>query len=132
MATKEFKGTKGRWFVERTSSEDGDFQGRILCESSIVKNPHDPSKLQIYIIAGEPEKRNGIANIHYEPDAQLIASAPKLLEALQETTTDLKLLLKNLRLEEEKFRNTRFEGYADVVEGWIKLNESAISSALGE
>ena len=77
----EFKGTKGEWYVERTSSEDGDFQGRILCKSSEKKSLHKDEP-QIYIIAGGPSKRNGVANIHCEANAKLIAAAPELLKSL--------------------------------------------------
>ena len=66
--------TKGKWYIERTSSKDGDFQGRILCESSEKKSPHS-DKAQVYRIAGEPCKLNGFANIHVEADAKLIAEA---------------------------------------------------------
>lgn len=67
--------TKGNWKIERTSLDDGDFQARILCESSTEKNIHNPSEPQIFIIIGENGKINGCANIHNEANAILIADA---------------------------------------------------------
>ena len=74
------KHTKGTWYVERTSVIDGDFQGRILCKSSEKLGTN--GKPQIYIIVGEPEKRNGRGNIYYEANAKLIAASPDLIEVL--------------------------------------------------
>lgn len=76
--------TKGKWFIERTSNEEGDFQCRILCESSEQRS-HESSykEPQIFIIVGECNKRNGVANIHHLGNAKLISAAPDLLEALQ-------------------------------------------------
>lgn len=75
--------TQGEWYVERTSSKEGDFQGRILCKSSEKTSPHSDDP-QVYRIAGEPCTRNGDGNIHVEADAKLIASAPELLSALDD------------------------------------------------
>lgn len=78
----EFKGTKGKWYVERTSSENADYQARIL--SNIGKIWHaGEQKEQIMIIVGEPQKINGQANIHVEANALLISKAPEMLEMLQ-------------------------------------------------
>lgn len=87
MSDLEFKGTKGNWYVERTSAEDGNFQARIL--SNVGKVFHaGEEKDQIIIIVGEPSKRNGQANIHWEPNANLIAASKDLLEALQSIEND--------------------------------------------
>jgi hypothetical protein len=82
---EEFKGTKGNWRVERTSTKNGDFQGRILCDSS-EKTSHETNhtKPQVYIVVGEFMKKNGHANIHNSAHAKLIAAAPEMFNALQE------------------------------------------------
>lgn len=66
---------KGLFYVERTSSVDDDFQGRILCKSSEKNGVLNSEEPQIYIIAGEPHGQNGAANIHIEAHADLIAEA---------------------------------------------------------
>ncbi|WP_185260348.1 hypothetical protein [Elizabethkingia anophelis] len=74
----EFKGTKGKWYVERTSEENSDYQARIL--SNVGKVFHAGElKDQIMIIVGEPKKQNGYANIHLEANAKLISKAPEML-----------------------------------------------------
>ena len=79
----EFKGTKGRWYIERTSEKDGDFQARILSNVGKAFRSGE-EKDQIMIIFGEPSKRNGYANIHSKANAQLISKAPEMLEMLRE------------------------------------------------
>lgn len=77
----EFKGTKGKWYIERTSTEDGDFQARILSNIGKVWQAGE-KKDQIMIIVGEPTKRNGQSNIHSKANALLISKAPEMLEML--------------------------------------------------
>ena len=88
----EFKGTKGKWYIERTSVQDGDFQARIL--SNVGKVFHaGEEKDQIVIIVGEPSKRNGQANIHSVANALLISKAPEMLEVLKGLVSDVGNLL---------------------------------------
>jgi len=78
----EFKGTKGEWFIERTSIEDGDFQARIL--SNVGKVFHaGQQKDQIMIIVGEPTKINGHANIHSKENASIISCSLEMFEQLK-------------------------------------------------
>lgn len=78
----ELKATKGTWYIERTSDENGDFQARIL--SNIGKVFHaGEEKEQIMIIVGEPSKRNGQANIHCVANALLISQAPEMFKMLE-------------------------------------------------
>jgi hypothetical protein len=113
----ETKHTKGKWYIERTSSKDGDFQGRILCKSSEVKDVHNHEKEQIYIIVGECMRRNGSSNIHHESNAKLIAAAPDLLEALNDCVNYLEKVADN------------FNGCTVEIDDLIPLSKEAIKKA---
>lgn len=70
------KHTPGPWRMERTTADSEDFQCRIMADNAF----RDGASA---IICGEPIKRNGRSNIHFEPDARLIAAAPEMLESLR-------------------------------------------------
>lgn len=92
----EFKGTKGCWYIERTSNEDSDFQCRIL--SNVGKVYHaGTEKDQIMIIAGEPTKQNGYANIHSEANAKLLVNSLIMYEHLEKIAHALKDVIIELK-----------------------------------
>ncbi|MCW0484100.1 hypothetical protein [Gaoshiqia sediminis] len=84
----EKKYTQGEWYVERTSSPEGDFQARILCNTRQTEYIAGQPRQKVYIIAGEPSCRNGQSNIHHEANAKLIAAAPEMLEVLETIEND--------------------------------------------
>lgn len=71
------KHTRGPWEIERTTRPEDDFQCRIISKNS----GNDGCDI---IVVGEVGKQNGRANIHYEPNARLIAAAPYLLNTLKD------------------------------------------------
>lgn len=75
----ELKTTEGNWYVERTD-DNGDFQARVLSNQGKVWHAGE-EKDQIMIIVGEPSKRNGQSNIHWQPDAELIADAGNTIQS---------------------------------------------------
>lgn len=102
---KEFKGTKGEWYVDH--EESGYNEHRQLC------TPISTSNNGSYII--------GICDVYGEDkesisNAKLIASAPELLEALQH----------GLRLA-ESLKNKE----SIAVRMFIKSAQQAINKALG-
>lgn len=64
------------------------------------------------------------------PNAKLIAAAPDLLEALQDTDKDL-CVLETTMAQIEKSDN-KAEGMVDLVQKWRKRNKEAINKALGK
>ena len=64
------KFTPGPWKTE-VIYPDGDYQCRIMAEDK-------------KIIVGEPNLRGGPANIHWKPNAELIAIAPDMYKFLSD------------------------------------------------
>ena len=103
----EFKGTKGKW--EFVNTELADFHlTTIICEKEVIAHINS-------------EKSNRIAN------ALLISKAPEMLEELNDTIDDLKILKSNI-LDASK-TNNRWEGMPDVIQNWIDRKEELIKSA---
>ena len=71
-----------------------------------------------------------IADTGGKTHSQLIAAAPELLEALQETVKDLVAYQVNARHAAKI--NNRWEGCADAVQPSIDAARSAIAKALGQ
>ena len=108
----EFKGTKGKWNIERHQHQ--------LCGD--------------YLIIDENDYQLAIADNEYIQDyektkanALLISKAPEMLEELNDTIDDLKILKSNI-LDTSK-TNNRWEGMPDVIQNWIDRKEELIKSA---
>ena len=111
---KEFKGTKGVWQFDDINMKikgTGDTEGRTVIAN--VSPKMDYSRGMTTQCA----------------NAQLIASAPELLEALQETDKDL-CILEGSMAQIEKV-DKRAEGMTDIVKEWRARNKKALNKALG-
>jgi len=72
---KEFKGTQGKWGLDTTYSI---FETRIMCDKKRIADVKHLNLGKGGVFKNDPELKEGMAN------AQLIATAPELLESLQE------------------------------------------------
>lgn len=86
-----------------------------------------------FFIVG-PDSGNGLVcspifRTHDEKLAHLIAAAPELLEALQETDKDLTVLLSNICAAQK--RDPKWGGMWELVFGWRERNRAAIAKATG-
>jgi hypothetical protein len=107
----EFKGTKGEWEVSIICRP----MGKHTMNREILYN------LQEKTFKLHPQKE-------HEANAQLIATAPELLEALIETEKDLCVLWGQM-LDIEK-TNIRAEGLSNLIDKWRLRNKQAINKAL--
>ena len=106
----EFKGTKGEWYVDKnamTVTTKGLVDGDIVCDAP-----------EGFIESMENWKAN----------AKLIAAAPDLLEALEETDKDLCVLFGQVKYLEQN--NPIAEGLSNLVQKWRDRNKEAINKAL--
>lgn len=108
----EFKGTKGKWYLQEYS----DAYTNII---RVKTDTHDG------IFLGSTSQN---PNPEYRANAKLIASAPELLEALQEIQIDLSILKSNF-IQIEK-TDSRAEGMTNIIDKWIERNKKAIEKAL--
>jgi hypothetical protein len=78
------KHIRGPWEAIPTPEtlNGGDYQARIIAKGAL-SDGNDA------IIVGHCNNKNGSGNIHYEPNAKLIAAAPDLLKALQSMTMSM-------------------------------------------
>ena len=110
---EEFKGTKGIWEVLFIEFENYN----ILCvgrEDTVISQ----------------QTFGGKATEEMKANAQLIAAAPELLDALIETDKDLCVLEGNMAQIEKS--DPRADGMTTLVSEWRKRNKKAINKALGK
>lgn len=110
----EFKGTKGEWVISEINISD-------LKSIAIFSDEKQEVLLHMYLPNLEITEEN-------KSNAKLIASAPDLLEALQEIQIDLSILKSNF-IQIEK-TDSRAEGMTDIIDKWIERNKKAIEKAL--
>lgn len=63
------------------------------------------------------------------PNARLIAAAPELLEALEETRNDLAVLRGDIT--DAAKECSRWDGVPEIIDAWIRRNDAAIAKARG-
>lgn len=111
--TEEFKGTNGIWEVIFIEFENY----VLLCvgkENTVISQ----------------QTFGGKATEEMKANAQLIAAAPDLLDALIETDKDLCVLEGNMAQIEKS--DLRADGMTTLVSEWRKRNRKAINKALGK
>ena len=119
-AKKEFK-VFGEWQVEKAFD---DMHDQDIYKINVV-NHDEVLKEEICTVWTWTQEEEA------EKYANIIASAPKILEALQEANKDLIILHGNIH-NEIKAGRTQWEGVEEIIYKRIESNKSAISSALGE
>ena len=118
MKQLEFKGTKGEWDVR-----DDFRKPSILNESNQVL-----AMLSINCFDDEDGLHKYYSHNKMIANAKLIAAAPELLKALQETDKDLCVLWGQM-LDLEK-TNPIAEGLSNLIQNWRDRNKQAINKAL--
>ena len=68
-----------------------------------------------------------VADVDTKQNALLISKSPEMLEELQDTIDDLKILKANI-LDASK-TNNRWEGMANVIQNWIDRKQELVKSA---
>lgn len=116
---KEFKGTKGEWYVDH---EENGYNEHNVLYTPISSDSADSLVTSICEVYGDSDEDKA--------NAKLIASAPELLEALQQMQIDLNILQSNFRQIEKV--DSRADGMVQVVQNWIDRNNKAINKALGD
>ena len=113
----EFKGTKEKWskcFVNENKRA-------IRSSGGILMTFWKPSKY-----SGQDERYESELN-ETKANQLLCLKAPEMLEELNDTIDDLKILKSNI-LDASK-TNNRWEGMPDVIQNWIDRKEELIKSA---
>ena len=124
---KEFRGTKGEWKIDPYNKTiviaDIEHNASVAeCVTPDVDLNH-----LAYVLDGTHWGENEeIA----KANAQLIAAAPELLDALIETDKDLCVLEDNMAQIEKS--DPRADGMTTLVSEWRKRNKKAINKALGK
>ena len=111
---EKFKGTQGEW--KRN--------GRII----FIGGSQTQSNFDQVILKAYTSKFYERAQEEAEANAKLIAAAPELLKALQETDKDLCVLWGQM-LDLEK-TNPIAEGLSNLIQNWRDRNKQAINKAL--
>lgn len=102
-----------------------------------MTSKHTPGKWVHVAVEGgwdgvaEAENRDSLICVlkHNNPaNARLIAAAPDLLEALNETDVDLTVLLSNIA--DAQKRDAQWDGMYEVVLRWKARNRAAINKAI--
>ena len=114
---KLFKGTKGKWVLWN----DG-YAFDVVKESDAI--------MTIACVYDGKEAENDIDVVVAKANAQLIAAAPELLDAIIETDKDLCVLEGNMAQIEKS--DPRADGMTTLVSEWRKRNKKAINKALGK
>ena len=107
---EKFKGTSNSWVSFKNDDDDN-----FLIQSN---DGYNLAYVTATYVCDEETKAN----------AKLIASAPELLEALQETDKDLCVLWGQM-LDLEK-TNPIAEGLSNLIQNWRDRNKQAINKAL--
>ena len=110
----DFKGTKGEWFVNP-------YDVILRCVISTEKSARGHETI-CYM--------NGKSDYDDECNAQLIAAAPDLLDALIEIDKDLCVLEGSMAHFEKS--DPRADGMTTLVSEWRERNKKAINKALGK
>lgn len=113
---KEFNGTRGEWKLNRRYSDE---HGKILFITIVDEDNRNVVEA----------KGHEMINAECMANAQLIAAAPELLDALIETDKDLCVLEVNMA-QIEKI-DSRADGMTTLVSEWRNRNKKAINKALG-
>ena len=141
---KEFKGTKGEWSINHWDKGEcgvtckGESNGITHYtgdnvyrkEYRIVSNLHPNSHNVEHSFEGAHIAEIAARSEESLANAQLIAAAPELLDALIETDKDLCVLEGNMA-QIEKI-DPRADGMTTLVSEWRKRNKKAINKALGK
>ena len=116
----KFKGTKGEWEVSDKGIYKNEYGVKTMSINFEEENAIEC--IELYIGIDDDDE------LSLEANAKLIAAAPELLEALQETEKDLCVLWgQMLHLEKT---NPIAEGLSDLIDGWRNRNKQAINKAL--
>lgn len=113
----EFKGTKGKWVVDH--EERGFNEHSQLCTPISRKDKSYSTIIGLCDVYGEDEESKA--------NALLISKSPEMLDELNETVTDLKILKGNI-LDALK-TNHLFEGMPELIQKWIDRKELLIKQA---
>lgn len=123
---KEFKGTKGEW---RVYEYDDTVVVSDIEHNGMVTEVHTPDKHCNHLAYCHDGTHWGEDIEVAKANAQLIAAAPELLDALIETDKDLCVLEGNMAQIEKS--DPRADGMTTLVSEWRKRNKKAINKALG-
>lgn len=103
------------WFYNQISIYDPNDNGRIICDVQFATDC------------------NGMGWGHnettekWEANALLISKSPQMLEMLQESVIDLKILKSNIAFAAQN--DNKFEGMPELIQKWIDAKEALIKSA---
>jgi hypothetical protein len=110
----KFKGTKGKWILREN------FCTIASNENNLLARVYDAKGNALH-----PEIEQDFKTV--KANAKLIASAPEMLEELNETIVDLKIL-KGQIIDANK-TNHLFDGMPELIEKWIERKQQLIKKA---
>ena len=108
----DFKGIKGQWFI--------DYSEQYMNGSNVLCTPISTNQvINLCDVYGDDDTAKA--------NALLISKAPEILEEIQDTIDELKLL-KSTILEALK-TNNKLESVVEVIQNWIDRKEQLIKEA---